>query len=122
MQHALSHCLTCWQDHFYVCLGHLKDRSFCAPVADEAEIAAKKRKVEIDREIEIIKQEYEEKLKKKKKDKGQKEKEKSEKSGKDEESKDEDDKNIEKEKDAKVIQFDVNVGAMAANCCGRSKL
>ena len=77
-------------------------------MVDEADAAAKKKKEEIDREIEVIKQEYEEKLKKKKQDKElKKKKEKADKDKKgkedgDEKSKDVDDKNIEEEKNAKV--------------------
>ncbi|KAL8689814.1 MAG: hypothetical protein Q9218_004599 [Villophora microphyllina] len=97
------------KDHFYVCPGHLKDRGFCTPIIDEAEAAAKKKKEDLDREIELIKKEYEEKLKKRKKSKESKKPEKdSEKSkGNDTESskKDEtdDDKKAEKEKDDKNL-------------------
>ncbi|KAL8701148.1 MAG: hypothetical protein Q9201_005064 [Fulgogasparrea decipioides] len=55
------------KDHFYICPGHLKDRGFCSPIVDEAEIAAKKKKEELEREIELIKKEHEEKMKKRKK-------------------------------------------------------
>lgn len=91
------------QDFFYACLGHTKDRGFCSPIIDEAEAAARKKKEDLDREIEAIKQEYEEKLKRKKKNKDSKEKGKEkdkEKSGtKDSED---DDAKAEKEKDDKV--------------------
>lgn len=60
------------KDHFYVCQGHLKDRGFCSPVIDEAEVLAKKKKENMDREIEIVKKEYEEKLANKKKAKDKK--------------------------------------------------
>ncbi|KAL8670254.1 MAG: hypothetical protein Q9168_005190 [Polycauliona sp. 1 TL-2023] len=95
-------------DHFYVCPGHLKDRGFCTPVQDEAEAAAKKKKEDLDREIELIKTEYAEKLKKRKKSKDSKKKEKSGDKGKSEEKgdskKDEDDEDAkaEEEKDAKI--------------------
>lgn len=90
------------QDHFYVCLGHLKDKGFCSPIIDPAEAAAKKKKEELDREIEVIRKEYEDKLKKKKKDKkGKGADEKTEK-GKDEKKEDDEDVKAEKEKDAKV--------------------
>ncbi|KAL9604975.1 MAG: hypothetical protein Q9219_000163 [cf. Caloplaca sp. 3 TL-2023] len=71
------------QDHFYVCPGHLKDRGYCTPIIDEAEAAAKKRQEELDREIESIKKEYEEKMKKRKKSKDLKKKEKNKEEGKD---------------------------------------
>ncbi|KAL8970681.1 MAG: hypothetical protein Q9183_001400, partial [Haloplaca sp. 2 TL-2023] len=90
-------------DHFYVCPGHLKDRGFCTPVVDEAEAAAKKRKEELDREIELIKKEYEEKLKKRKKSKDSKKADKkSEKSDSSEKNGEDDDNDAEKEKDEKV--------------------
>ena len=58
--------LTILQDYFYICQGHLKDRGFASPIVDEADAAAKKKKEELDREIELVKQEYEEKMKNKK--------------------------------------------------------
>jgi len=54
----------------------------------------------MDREIEIIKRDYEEKMKKNSKGKGKKDKSRDK--GKDDESKSEDDEKAEKEKDAKV--------------------
>ncbi|KAL8874254.1 MAG: hypothetical protein Q9174_000374 [Haloplaca sp. 1 TL-2023] len=91
------------KDHFYVCPGHLKDRGFCTPVVDEAEAAAKKRKEELDREIELIKKEYEEKLKKRKKSKDSKKADKkTEKPDSDAKNGEDDDAKAEKEKDEKV--------------------
>ena len=95
-----------WQDFFYVCPGHLKDRSFCTPVVDEAEAEAKRKKEAMDREIELIKQEYEDKMKKKKsksKDKNAKDEGKDKEKAKDEEGKDDDDEKAKKEKDDKVV-------------------
>ncbi|KAL9099435.1 MAG: hypothetical protein Q9163_005060 [Psora crenata] len=63
------------KDFFYLCPGHLKDRSFCSPIADEAEIAAKKRKEHMEREIEIVVKEYEDKVKRKKESKEDEKKE-----------------------------------------------
>ncbi|KAL9138422.1 MAG: hypothetical protein Q9175_000353 [Cornicularia normoerica] len=90
------------KDYFYVCPGHLKDRGFCTPVIDEAKAAAKQKKEELDREIELIKKEYEDKMKKKKgKDRRGKDKDKE--NEKDRESKgDVDEEKAEKEKDAKI--------------------
>lgn len=51
------------QDHFYVCQSHANDRGFCSPIVDEAEVAARKKKEEMNREIEIIKKEYDDKRK-----------------------------------------------------------
>lgn len=84
-------------DWFYICPGHLKDKKF-AIAKDEEDLAEKKRKEELDKEIEAVKKEYEDKIKKKlekRKDKDKKEtKEK-----KDDEK--EDDKD-EKEKEEKL--------------------
>ncbi len=95
-----------WQDFFYACPGHLKDRGFCTPVVDEAEAEAKRKKEAMDREIELIKQEYEDKMKKKKsksKDKKAKDEDKGKEKVKDEEGKDDDDEKAKKEKDDKVV-------------------
>ena len=52
------------QDFFYICSGHLTDRGFCQPEADEAKrVADQKKQEELDREIEAVKKEYEEKQK-----------------------------------------------------------
>jgi hypothetical protein len=79
------------KDFFYTCKGHLKDKGFAAPIIDAAEAAAKKKKEELDREIEIIKKEYEEKMKK------------AEKKGK-EKGKDKKDKKEEEEQEAKKAE------------------
>ena len=89
------------QDHFYVCLGHLKDKGFCSPIVDAKEAAAKKKKEEMDREIELIKKEYEEKVKKRKSKKKDKDSDK-EKDKKDEKKENDEDITTEKEKDDKV--------------------
>ncbi|OAX80871.1 hypothetical protein ACJ72_04790 [Emergomyces africanus] len=95
------------RDFFYVCPIHLKDRGFCSPIINEEEIAAKKRKEEMDKEIERVKQEYEEKMKKKK----QKEKDKKdgdEKDKKDKKKDEGDDEKAEKEKDDKIKSIQNN--------------
>ncbi|KAL8899067.1 MAG: hypothetical protein Q9207_006384 [Kuettlingeria erythrocarpa] len=96
------------KDHFYICPGHLKDKGFCTPLVDEAEVAARKKKEELDREIELIKKEYEERLKKGKKSKDSKQKGKEKEEVRDDKAgsskDDEDDKKAEKEKDDKVSQ------------------
>lgn len=53
----------------------MKDRGFCTPIVNEAEVAAQK-KNEMDQEMQRIQKEYEEKMKKKFKDEDNKEKEK----------------------------------------------
>lgn len=88
------------QDFFYVCIGHLADRGFCQPDAEEAAgIVERKKKEEMDREIEKVKKEYEEKqrLKKEKRKAKDKDKDKETKTAEEEE-----DKNDEKAKDDKV--------------------
>ena len=86
----------------------MKDNGFCSPVVDEVELAAKKKKKEMDHEIELIKKEYEEKMKKKK-SKDQKDKEAD---GKDKEKEEaySEYKKAEKEKDDKVC---------SRHCCHR---
>ncbi|KAI4132036.1 MAG: hypothetical protein LQ347_002713 [Umbilicaria vellea] len=96
------------QDYFYVCPGHLKDRGFCSPIIDEAEVAARRKKEEMDREIELIKEEYDERMKKKKKtakDKKSKEKE-DEKKTEEEEA-----KQAEQEKNDKIKSLTSKEGA-----------
>jgi len=83
------------KDFFYICPVHLKDRGFCTPIVDEEEVAAKKRKEEMDREIEQVKLEYEEKMRKKEKSKDKKD-------NKRDKKKDDDSKKAEKEKDDKI--------------------
>ncbi|KAL2428919.1 hypothetical protein ABEF95_002339 [Exophiala dermatitidis] len=53
-------------DFFYTCVSHLSDKSFASPIIDQEAEAAKKKKEQMDREIEKIKQEYEEKQRRKK--------------------------------------------------------
>jgi len=60
------------KDHFYICRGHLKDRGFASPIVNQAEEDAKKKKEALDREIALIKKEYEEKAAKKAKSKDKK--------------------------------------------------
>lgn len=95
------------QDFFYVCTGHLKDRAFCTPDADEAAAFAERaKKVEMDKEIEEVKRVYAEKMKKKmeKRKAKVKAKEKDEEKDKEETKKDEEeDKKDEAEKEEKVI-------------------
>ncbi|KAL9612118.1 MAG: hypothetical protein Q9167_003270 [Letrouitia subvulpina] len=93
------------KDFFYICPGHLKDRGFCSPIIDEAEVAAKRKKEALDREIEIIKQEYEEKKKRKQSREAQKRDEKKEKDvekGKNAKKSNEGDDEVEKERNSKI--------------------
>ncbi|RMZ81438.1 hypothetical protein DV738_g2156, partial [Chaetothyriales sp. CBS 135597] len=54
------------KDFFYICKSHLKDKGFASPLVDEKAEAEKRKKEAMDREIEQIKKEYEEKAKAKK--------------------------------------------------------
>lgn len=91
-------------DWFHICPGHLTDRKFAIP-KDEEDLAKKKREADLEKEIEAIKKEYEEKQRKKAdkrkdKDKG-KDAEKDKK--KDEQKEDEKD---EKEKEEKLKELE----------------
>jgi len=92
------------QDFFYICVGHLKDKSFCLPDASEAAaLAERKKKEEMDREIEAVKREYEEKQKRKAEKRKAKEKSKDKAKDAEETQKDDDeDKKDEKERDDRV--------------------
>ncbi|EOD50106.1 hypothetical protein UCRNP2_3139 [Neofusicoccum parvum UCRNP2] len=94
------------KDFFYICIGHLKDRGFCEPDADEAAAAAEKqKKEEMDREVQKIKDEYEEKQRRKKERRKAKEKDKGKDKEKDKEDKKDEadeDKNDEQERDEKA--------------------
>ncbi|EZF26676.1 hypothetical protein H112_01222 [Trichophyton rubrum D6] len=86
------------KDFFYVCLIHLKDKGFCSPLIDEEEVAAKKRKEEMDREIEKVKKQYEEKQRRKRDKEKDGEKTDDKKKADDEEES----KKAEKERDDKI--------------------
>lgn len=92
-------------DWFYVCPGHLKDRKF-AIAKDEDDVAEKKRQEELDKEIEAVKKEFEEKMRKKLERRRQKEYEKDNKEAdKKAEEKKEDEKE-EKEKEEKLKELE----------------
>jgi hypothetical protein len=91
-------------DWFHICPGHLKDNKF-AIAKDAEDLAEKKRKEELDKEIEAVKKEFEEKMRKKLARRKQKEYEKE---GKKEEKKKEakEDENDEKEKEEKLKELE----------------
>ncbi|KAI4242249.1 MAG: hypothetical protein L6R40_004120 [Gallowayella cf. fulva] len=95
-------------DHFYVCPAHLKHRDLCTPLLDEAEAAEKKKKEDLDREIELVKAEYAAKLEKRIKSKEKKKKENTSEASKDKEKIDNkaddsgNDEKLEKEKNDKI--------------------
>lgn len=96
--------LTYLKDFFYICPGHLVDRGFCQPEADEAKrVADQKKQEELDREIEAVKKEYEEKQKLKREKRKGKDKEKDKEKEKEAKGKEaEEDKQDEKAKDDKA--------------------
>ncbi|KAI1375999.1 DUF1742-domain-containing protein [Hypoxylon crocopeplum] len=85
------------KDFFYVCPSHLKDRGFCSPIVDQEAIAAKKKKKEMEDELERVKKEYEEKQRKKQEKDGKKKEEK----GKSKENEEKDPSKTEKEDESK---------------------
>ncbi|KAF2872445.1 VPS4-associated protein 1 [Massariosphaeria phaeospora] len=95
------------KDFFYTCLGHLKDRGFCLPDADEAAVAAERtEKEELDREIAKVKKEYDEKQKLKREKRKEKEKNKGKEKDKDAKKTEEDeDKEDEKAKNEKIKEM-----------------
>ncbi|KAJ4352681.1 hypothetical protein N0V95_004065 [Ascochyta clinopodiicola] len=105
------------KDFFYVCIGHLSDRGFCQPDAEEAAgIAERRKKEEMDREIEKVKKEYEEKqrLKKEKRKAKDKDKDKETKSNEEEE-----DKKDEKAKEDKIKELSQSSGNTTADSGAR---
>lgn len=63
------------KDFFYICPGHLTDRGFATPLTDPTAEAAKAKKEALEKEIEVVKKQWEEKQKKKKKGKDKSKKE-----------------------------------------------
>ncbi|KAL9046061.1 MAG: hypothetical protein Q9214_001011 [Letrouitia sp. 1 TL-2023] len=95
-----------------------ENRSFCSPIIDEAEVAAKRKKEALDHEIEIIKEEYEEKKKKKQRREVQKRDKKTEKdTEKDKNAKksNEGDDEVEKEKNSKIEALTAKASAPSAD-------
>ncbi|CAN9201961.1 unnamed protein product [Alternaria alternata] len=95
------------KDFFYICPGHLSDKGFCQPEADEAKrIADQKKQDELDREIEAVKKEYEEKQKLKREKRKGKDKDKDKEKEKETKGKEEEeDKQDEKAKDDKACSI-----------------
>lgn len=93
-------------DWFHICAGHLTDRKFAIP-KDAEDLAEKKRKDELDKEIEAVKKEFEEKMRKKldrrKQKEYEKDGEKKKEEKKDEKAEDVDD---EKAKEARLKELE----------------
>jgi len=103
------------RDFFYTCAGHLADRGFATAVVDREEEERARRKEELDRAVEEVKREWEEKLKKRKKaakDKD-KEKDKDKGEGKEDDGK-EKEKTEEKEKDEKIKKLETDAAPKSA--------
>ncbi|KAI5306093.1 hypothetical protein KEM56_002239 [Ascosphaera pollenicola] len=97
------------KDFFYVCPVHLEDRGFASPIIDTEAETARRRKEALDKEIERVKAEYEEKMKRRAAEKaegekrdGDNEKHKDKKKEKAKQAKDEDDKKAGKEVNDKI--------------------
>ncbi|KAA8893016.1 VPS4-associated protein 1 [Sphaerosporella brunnea] len=86
-------------DFFYTCAGHLQDSGFCTPVVDEPEDAEKRRKEELQKEVERVKSEWDERQKKKKQTESDKKEDKNKKEDKDKDKDKEGEKEKEKEKE-----------------------
>ncbi|KAK9325879.1 VPS4-associated protein 1 [Lipomyces orientalis] len=65
-------------DYFYSCQAHLQDRGFATPVSNPVADAARKRKEELEKEIEKVKKDWDEHLKDKKKAREKREKQRKE--------------------------------------------
>jgi hypothetical protein len=92
-------------DWFHICPGHLSDNKF-AIAKDAEDIAEKQRKAEVDKEIEAVKREFEEKMRKKMDRRKQKEYEKDgKKDDKKEDEKTGDDQD-ERDKEAKLKELE----------------
>lgn len=91
-------------DWFHICQGHLSDRKF-AISKDADDLAEKKRKEELDQEIEAVKKEFEEKMRKKLARRKQKEYEKEDKK-KEVKKEDKEDDEDEKAKEAKLKELE----------------
>ncbi|RMZ86247.1 hypothetical protein DV737_g116, partial [Chaetothyriales sp. CBS 132003] len=96
-----------YMDFFYICKSHLKDKGFASPLIDEQAEAEKRKKEAMDREIEQIKKEYEERLKLKKAKKGAKDDKDKKTTAEDESSK------AEKERDDKIKAVQADAGVQA---------
>lgn len=120
MVSCISSVLTCLKDFFYICPGHLVDRGFCQPEADEAKrVADQKKQEELDREIEAVKKEYEEKQRLKKEKRKAKDKDKDKETKK---AEDEEDKKDEKAKEDKVSVWFAWYGEEANSCADQGAL
>lgn len=93
-------------DYFYICPGHLTDSKF-AIAKDADDLAKKKREAEIEKEIEAVKKEFEEKMRKKLDRRKQKEHEKDGDKPKGEKKKeDNEDEKDERDKEEKLKELE----------------
>ncbi|KAK5116657.1 hypothetical protein LTR62_007331 [Meristemomyces frigidus] len=88
-------------DWFHICAGHLTDPKF-AIAKDAEDVAERKRKEEVDKEIQAVKAEFEQKMKKKMERRKQKEHEKDDKNVKKDAKGKDDDEKEQKELDEKL--------------------
>jgi len=98
------------RDYFYICASHLKDRNFALPDADEVKsLEERRKKEELDREVEAVKREFEEKMRKKREKRrgksgksGDEEKKDGKQADKDKKEEEQSDEKDEKEKEEKI--------------------
>ncbi|KAK3113079.1 hypothetical protein LTR53_009978 [Teratosphaeriaceae sp. CCFEE 6253] len=100
-------------DYFYICPGHLTDPKF-ATAKDAEDLAERKRKEEVEKEIAVVKKEFEEKMRKKMDRRKQKEYEKE---GKKEEKK----KDAEKEDEKDEAEKEEKLKALEGKKDGEAK-
>ena len=94
-------------DYFYLCAGHLSDSKF-AIAKDAEDLAEKKRQEQLEREIESVKKEYQDRLAKKAAKKAAKDSKDEKKSASDKEADE-----AEKEKDEKVKELEAKKSGSA---------
>jgi hypothetical protein len=92
-------------DWFHICAGHLTDRKFAIP-KDEEDLAKKKREEDLNKEVEALKKEYEEKLRKKAEKREAKNKDKDAEKDKKKEDEQKEDQKDAKEQEEKLKELE----------------
>lgn len=104
------------RDFFFACIGHLKDRGFASPAEETKKEDAGKTKGEgwLEKEVENVKREYEDKMKRRKEKKSAREKDR-EKEKVEQDKKDEEDKKDEKDRDDKIKSLESQAAKTSAS-------
>lgn len=92
-------------DWFHICAGHLTDRKFAIP-KDEEDLAKKNREEDLNKEVEALKKEYEEKLRKKAEKREAKNKDKDAEKDKKKEDEQKEDQKDAKEQEEKLKELE----------------